>query len=513
MKKIYALLFCAFQVFAFSQSQDLAKLASGEHLGFNALFDSKDNLFGYVSLYGYGKSGEKAKKFEYVILDKNLNPIANKEFEGDITASSFAGYMDYNNKIILRPKTGLGAVNVFNYSKFAPPRTKEIDLKSNTVKDKDFYEYENGKFKLVTEPASWGQERKDDRLEKKEKGYNYRSFVFDIKEGGFLALEFNDYGSYINNNSLMRFDENQKQLWKYKYNISGDKKINEEITILEKDENYIYILSQINNKKEKDFSLVVLDMKTGKEIHKKPINSLKKNTLDKISSFRSSDSGNLTNDKTFDDKIVMVGRDIDDNNRYVGFARLIIDRKTFAVDTKTISYESLKPQIPKLDKNGGVEDNYFLDPRDLFILKDGSIGFLLEKYKVSVNQYYTKTKTTDLVYIFTDSDFVVKDVSIFDKAKSKWGASDYLFSQYLNDSKDVVFYYRDYQKDDETKEKNWNLFINTLIDGKFKQEMIPISSKKQFFVAPYVGKEGYILLREYNEKEKFNSVRLERLNY
>jgi hypothetical protein len=48
-------------------------------------------------------------------------------------------------------------------------------------------------------------------------------------------------------------------------------------------------------------------------------------------------------------------------------------------------------------------------------------------------------KTTDLVYINTDKDFKVKDVQVFEKEKSKWVNSDYLFSQYLNDGKDVVF--------------------------------------------------------------------------
>ena len=43
-----------------------------------ALFEKKDNLIGYFTLFGYGKSGDKTKKFAYVILDKNLNPISNK---------------------------------------------------------------------------------------------------------------------------------------------------------------------------------------------------------------------------------------------------------------------------------------------------------------------------------------------------------------------------------------------------------------------------------------------------
>ena len=58
------------------------------------------------------------------------------------------------------------------------------------------------------------------------------------------------------------------------------------------------------------------------------------------------------------------------------------------------------------------------------------------------------------------------------------------------------------------------MFINTLINGKFNQEQITISSKNdKYTTIPYIAKEGYILLREYSEKEKNNQIRLERLNY
>ena len=147
----------------------------------------------------------------------------------------------------------------------------------------------------------------------------------------------------------------------------------------------------------------------------------------------------------------------------------------------------------------------------MFFLKNGSVGILMEKYKPQGQ--YSASKTTDLVYIYTNKDFSLNGVQVFEKEKTKWVHSDYLFSQYLNDGKDVVFFYKDRQKDDETKEKNWNLFINTLIDGQFKQEKVQISEKDNYTVIPYVGKEGYILLREFNEKEKFNKIRLERLNY
>ena len=112
-----------------------------------------------------------------------------------------------------------------------------------------------------------------------------------------------------------------------------------------------------------------------------------------------------------------------------------------------------------------------------------------------------------------DKEFNLKEVKTFEKEKTKWDNNDYLFSQYLNNGKDVVFFFRDLQKDKETREKNWKLFINTLINGNFKQEVVQISEKDKYTTIPYVAKEGYILLREFNEKDKFNKIRLERLNY
>ena len=78
----------------------------------------------------------------------------------------------------------------------------------------------------------------------------------------------------------------------------------------------------------------------------------------------------------------------------------------------------------------------------------------------------------------------------------------------------MVFFYKDYLKDDETKDKNWNLYINTIINGKFSQEQVQISSKEdKYFIYPYIAKEGYILLNEFNKKDKYNQIRLEKLNY
>ena len=509
MKKLTILMMLFLSSFLFSQSQDLYALAKGDYLGFNAIFDQKDNLFGYVSLYSYGKSNDRTKKFEYVILDKNLNPIANKEFEGDITAGDYFGYMDFRGNIILKPSS-IDREFVTNKTVFTPS-SMIIDLKDNSVKRKIYYDYDNGNFKEITEPKSWKSAKKENKEEKKAKGYNYISYVLEIKEGGYIAVEYNDYGNYVNQNSLIKFDENKKEVWRYKYNESGNKKQGEEISLIEKDEKHLFFLVKKTAEKNKQYFLLVLDTKTGEEVSMKKIDVLNNETLDYITSLYSYSFGNIDNDKIIDDKIVMLGNHITNNFRKIGYTRLMIDKRTFETNVQDLDHLDLTVEIPKIKENGMVESGYFLEPRDAFFLKDGSVGILMEKYKPEGE--YSAQKTTDLVYVFTDKDFKKKGVKIFEKEKSKWSNSDYLFSQYLNEGKDVVFFYRDYVKDSETKEKNWNLYINTLIDGNFKQEIVPISAKDDFIVSPYVGKEGYILLREFNKKEKYNKIRLERLNY
>lgn len=502
-KHHFVILFTLLQQLFFAQTQDLLSLAKGNYLGFNAVYDNNKNLFGYVSLYGYGKSGEKTKKFEYVILDKNLNPVANKEFQGDITAGDYYAYMDFKGEIILRP-TSIDYSLVKTRDLFTPS-SMVIDLKTNTIKKKMYYDYDGKNFIELLEPKNWKQQKKDYKTEKREKGYNYISGVYEIKEGGYLVIEMNDYGDYVNNNSLIRFNENKEEIWRYKYNTTGDKKSKEFLRIIEKDENNIYTFLEKSYKKDKEIFIVVIDIKTGKEKHRKLITEADAEVIEQILTL-----DNLDNSKTFDDKIVLLGKNI--KGIYSkGFVRMIINKNDFSTEVKFLNYQNdLDAHIPKLDANGGVEGSYFLIPKDLFFLKNGSIGILMEKYKPSGQ--YSASKTTDLVYVYTDKDFKISGVTIFDKEKTKWFHSDYLFSQYLNNGNDVVFFYRDNQKDENTKERNWNLFINTLIDGKFNQEQIPISSKENI-IYPYVAKEGYILMQEYNQKSKYNQIRLEKLNY
>lgn len=493
------------------QSRDLYSLAKGEYLGFNAVFDKDDNLYGYVAMYGYGKSGEKTKKFEYVFLDRNLNPVANKEFEGDITASNYYGKLDFNNNLLLIPY----ADQDIKWKNYFKPKRVMVDLKTNKVENKVYYDYQKGIFNEITEPKNNKEIKKEQKEERKKNGFVYYSYVYEIREGGFIVTENDDYETYYKNQALKRYDKNKKLMWEYRFNEDGTKKKREFLEIIDKDEKHLYAIMTKEEKHEKDFFLMVFDMKTGKILQNKQMEGLNDNTWYNILGVRDVWQ-NIDNDKSFDDdKIVVVGRLYDEKrtDRHYGFARWIIDKNTFESKVDVLNYTDFEGYLPKIYKEGYVEKGYRLAARDFFFLNDGSVGLLFEKFKIGDNNW-ANDKTTDIVYAFTDKDFKLKDVKVLEKQKTRITVnSDYLFSQYLNKGKDVVFFYRDYQKDKETKEKHWNLFINTLIGGKFNQEVIKISEKDKYFITPYVAKEGYILLREYNEKDKYNQIRLERLNY
>ncbi|HBK82373.1 MAG TPA: hypothetical protein DDZ41_02060, partial [Flavobacterium sp.] len=203
-----------------------------------------------------------------------------------------------------------------------------------------------------------------------------------------------------------------------------------------------------------------------------------------------------------------------DSKGYInGYILSKINKATNEITHHKISFsENLKKYIPKINKTGYVENGYYLNLKDVFFMENGSVNILTEKFKPEGQ--YNRMKTTDLVFISTNPDFQIDLVKTLEKEKSKNQYTDYMFSQEINDKKDVVFFYKDYQKNDETKDKNWILFINTLIEGTFNQEKVVISSKNEKYITlPYIAKEGYILMREYNEKDKYNQIRLERLNY
>lgn len=77
--KLLLLLFLLMPLLSFGQMQDLASLAEGKMAYGSILYDSDDNVYGY--LYIYERDASKTEKtMEYVFLDKNLNKVSNATY-------------------------------------------------------------------------------------------------------------------------------------------------------------------------------------------------------------------------------------------------------------------------------------------------------------------------------------------------------------------------------------------------------------------------------------------------
>ena len=498
MKKIIfiILLFITFSNTA--QISSLAELASGEIQLFSPIYEIDKSLYGYFMVVKLTRVSDHQDLYEYVLLDKNLNKVANGEFK-DIA------YKKYGSQFLVPEKIGekivlskmyyrqMKAFGDTSALKFVSNRT--LDLVSNTMST-PFY-FENNEFVEGDRPA--------EKLDKQLKKSAYVQYPFAINDGYLLYK-----ASKLNRNSLATKDiktleafslDNAKK-WNYNYNPNSQM-IQTRIEFLAEDK----VVLWAKNMKNKSQTLHFINPDNGEVEYKYGLES------------RNSDYNHFFKLRTFKDKTVIVG--MYSKNKATGFNfkkslgvfKIELDNTGKEIFKKYFSWEDAG-QMMNIKKNGKLEKGYKLLAKQFFIFNDGSTAFLAEKFKDA--QYYVVVslapKTTDFLMLNFDKEFALKNVEEIKKDKSYYSSSDYLYSQRIKDGNGVVFFYRDYKKDDTTKKRSWVLGIVSIIEGKMKHEQIPMSSD-DFYISPYIAKEGYILLREYNKDSEHDEIRLEKLNY
>jgi hypothetical protein len=514
MKQLVLWVVCFTQVSLWSQVNDLNALSSGQYLGFQAIFDQDEKLYGYVAQYSYGKLSKEDRKFEIVLLDKNLNKVLNKEIETSRFVESYSSYMNFRGELVLRPRIDNNEVTMAGLKKVFIPKVKVLNLTTNELKDREEQCYGVNGFKPCDDDQNVKELQKQIEKDKKKLGYYFKNNVYTMKDETFLVFEYKQYDKQSRGHTYTKYDENKNKLWTYSYNNHPLKSKDFEVMYVffsDDTDIYFYKYSKIN--KREILEIIRLDLKTGKEVFKKDVSHLKDIDLVQYNKLRSY-YFTIDNTKGFDDKVVLVSKKLNhQTNECLGYSRMTIDKNTNEVKFDDLLYTSLKSEL-EVNQYGKFKNGYDLAVRDLFFTKDGGVGFLFEKIKIGTS-FWTGNivpRTTDLIYVHTDAQFKSSAVSVLSKEKSKDVLSDYLFSQSINDEENLVFFYRDQVKDEKTKEKNWKLFINTIIDSKLNSESIDISSDNNV-IFPYVAKEGYIMLREFNKKDKYNQIRLERINY
>jgi len=487
-------------VVCFGQLQDLDNLAEGEIVKSTTLYDSNEKLYGYLYIYERD-ADEFSKTMEYVLLDKNLNKVSNKTFTNKLYNSVSSNYY---NCILMGDQIILCKFYYYKTFFIGEPKSllstfQTISLKDNTVSEE--YKYENGQFSAFE--ADFDNMKKEYKnIDSKNiiKGFSNESFK------GFYILDLNKK-DYLEKD-LKFFNEKRELIWSYTYNPNGTENSYQTFSFLTSNKNNIYLFVTKLEKKEYsnmnvvENKIVALDLQTGKVKYEYMFENTK------------SEYNQTLKIHDFDDKLIITGNyspykttgfKLDDN---LGFYRIILDEKGEVLEKKYTTWNDFS-SVMEINKKGRIKGNYYLIPTKCFFFKNKSVSILNEKYKYDfLNSTY---KLTEFILINMKNDFTPDSIYTIKKNESNL-SSNYLFSRYIKDNTGVVFFYNDVIKGPSYDIKDVILGINTLIDGKLTEENISIYSKKKYSIEPFPAKEGYIMLHEYNEKAKYNQIRLEKLN-
>jgi hypothetical protein len=512
MKKIIICFLLAYSSISFSQVDDLASLSTGVNIGFSALFNDDEQLYGYFAVYYKGKETPLTNRFEYVYLDKNLNKVSNNDFIAQNYVASFSSYINKKGDIELIPN--------IDYQIYAKAKkqtissNKIINIKTNTIIDKPELDFQDNK--IVDVDLNLTVKERNKQF-KKERSSNdvHSSEVINLEDGSYLVSDSKlDMSRNLNFDfAFIKFDKDRNELWRFEFNKDKKNKINQTVKIIYFDYDNLFLIEKTTVKRDVSFKLLKINLKNGQKEVEMPMTNYSEYSLNSLRLFNNG-INTVYNKKSFSDKTIFVGvLKESDYSSARGYFRVIVDKKTNEVSINEFKYTDAKKFIDVSEKGTMEKDGYYLILKDMYFFKNGSVGFMFEKMKggISVMGFGGKIKATDLVYFETNENFGISQVKTFEKDKSRGYNSDYLFSQYINGGNDVAFFYKDFQKDDDG-EKKWNLYINTLKSGVLNQEKIQMSSKENA-IYPYLAKEGFILLREFNKKSEYNGIRLEKLNY
>jgi hypothetical protein len=476
------------------------------------LYNTDNSIFGYIYLYAVDEVEKNNWKCEYLILDKNLNEIARNSFVQRLRASRTVAKVTDCRKIVDNVLVQIGYINDitidygrdnWNYVLFT---YRDISLKENTISEEYFSR--DGHFENI--------KVNDDSL---HNIYWRTHSVFEIYPvdnlhySGYLLNEKEiAKGSNSNIHKLRSFDINRNLLWTFEFNQSATDISYSIITdIYCPDDIALITFKNYYKKKFVGHNLVGVDLLSGKKLFDYELEN--------------ADSAyyHAFICKKYNDRIYLTGVYSPNNDdRFSWKKRMGWFMIELGIDGKQIMKKyhpwTDASKFLMIDENGVLEDGYRLDSKDIFIFEDGTIWYLAEKLNLRISA----SKSSDMVLVNFDSTFNIKSVKVIKKDVSTAYHYDYLFSQYIKNNTGAVFFFQDYRESDLNEGNNkwyfgiskWYLGINKIINGNYSYEEILISSgDNDYVIYPYIAKEGYIMLREHNEKDKFNQIRLERLNY
>lgn len=496
-----------------AQMKDLGQIMNNSELLFyKAISNQDESIYGYLYIYSADKLNKHEAKYEYLILDKNLNEVARNTFiQPKYSNRTLEKYLDCNkmgdNLLI---SIGYAYLKSFaaanNYVNYLVTTYRTLNLKSNTMSD-EFY-FDDGVFKPIVV--------KDDNLNKAYKNVDNTFGIYAIDNAeysGYLVQEIqkSDTDRY-KIKEIKAYDLDKKPTWTYKFN-QGATRSNYNVISNSywPDKTIILTFSKFMNTEFTGRSLVGIDLISGAKLFEYQIDSKDSKFYHEFVTSKYGNSIYLAGTYTKNDINKF------EWDRRLGWFRIELDLSGKEISKKYQAWINASKFV-KIKENGKLEDGYRLIPQEFFIFRDGTSSFLAEKFKEQKGATFfmgsDQSKSSDMVLVNFDQQFEINSIDVIKKEVSTTLHYDYLFSQYIRNKSGVVFFFEDYKKGADDEKRKWFLGINKIVDGKYAYEEVPITSaKRDFVIMPYMAKEGYIMLREFNESKKYNQIRLEKLNY
>lgn len=501
---------CCLQTHA--QIQDLYKMTTGELYSSFYVFDEEDELWGYFFLYDQGEVEKSVHEMKYVILDNELNVVATNTFEQglmrywkpDFSSVSKVGDYLFLNGVMKLYESKLNA--------WLPKVSiqREIQLSKNEVSEE--FVVSKGQWK-VNEDAP-----KDFKAE-----YRNPTSYMTIESAKYngdlvhIASDVRRDGFSMSAESIAMYDKDHNKVWSTRLSKLNNYKPGLVSQLNVHDDCLTFILTtfkvRMSGMQNLSVKVVCLDLATGKS---KFIYELENEKSKNAHDFGMKQMG---------EDIELIGFYSDDRDdgasnmsKRTGMFRKIIGSEGEVKLEKYLPWSGMSKKLD-ITKKGQMDGKYFVNLLSAETLKNGKTIIIAEKtipqrYNVGMAllgvSSYTKRKTTDLLCFIFDPMFDLERVEVIEKAKSKGNFTDFIFSEKRGDDDSVDFFFSDF-KEVEGSKGQWFLGINTYKDDKITTEEIPISSD-DYVIVPLRAKEGYILLREYNVDDKYDKLRLEKLN-
>lgn len=523
MKIKLLLLAVAISVISSAQMHDLAQLAEGSMIYNTIVYDQESKVFGYLYLYEQDVE-KKSHTVEYVFLDKNLNKVSNGTFKEPCRTTGFikSGLaVRYDECAVLGDSLVLTKdwYEFYNTYYFKARTYQYLSLKDNTV-SKDMY-HQNDSLKVIPElPEDILKMNHTDALR----------FIYPVQTNyarGLLLLD-NEKGKC----ELVSLGG--EKVWSYQPDSTEYVKTPRLISSFYGNRYYVRLVN--------DSSVYMACSKTVKGITESYV--IRKINL--VSGRHAWDHVLETNTDRYvhglvmrenQGKLYIMGNYVPynqsgviENKKNLGYHIRILDAQGKVERINYIKWNKLNGDLA-ITPEGKVDKHFRLHTDRFFVLDDGTVAVLAEKVRPSFRLVILdlipivgtltsmalgrRNHVDDFVLFQFDDSLKLHKTHVIAKEMSRsWNSdSDYLFSHYYNDRNGLVFYYTTEVKNPETKKKETILGINVYDGEVVQEERIPLYSPQKFSIIPVPAKEGYVMLNERNEKEKYNQIRLEKLNY